>query len=348
MRPIKCSQHKEIFEVNEQGQKQWIQNWETYLYLGYKKVEDDVDIISLEDLRAYPVGDTKKVTTVTEIVKGKDPDELFYPDETEVPTKKMTILGTVLTGCEHMAHDIGCTHIIGNGYYWGDYDLFESLGGKSIINLKPKPVTVPTKDFIRRRMDEWIARPGCGGWWIDSGIRGEEPDAQPNTPDDGKKMLEDRIWFYETVRAYDPDIINHPVVEQFNMTEQGVVAGAWRSGWKGQYREIPMTCDVNLWTCYTAGAGTAEKMYEAQLKWYKVFPLKYMTGKVQLIPQVSIQGYWETPDGDNSVKAAYRNWKKIMADHGLKIGGLAYYSDSMIRANKQAQNAIREVNQEIR
>ncbi len=83
MRPIKCKERKEIFEVNKQGQKQWIQNWDTYLYLGYKKVEDDVDIISLEDLKAYPVGDTKKVTTVTEIVKGKDPDELFYPDEPE-------------------------------------------------------------------------------------------------------------------------------------------------------------------------------------------------------------------------------------------------------------------------
>ncbi len=83
MKPIKCKERKEIFEVNGQGQKQWIQDWNTYLYLGYKKVEDEVDIIILEDLRAYPVGDTKKVTTVTQIVKGKDPDKLFYPDEPE-------------------------------------------------------------------------------------------------------------------------------------------------------------------------------------------------------------------------------------------------------------------------
>ncbi len=347
MRPIKCKERKEIFEVNGQGQKQWIQNWKTYLYLGYKKVEDEVDIISLKNLKAYPVGDTKRVVTVTQIVKGKDPDELFYPDEPIAPVRKMTVLGTVLNGCEHMAHDIGCTHIIGNGYYWGDYDLFEELGGKSIINLKPKPTRVPTKGEIEERMNSWINRKGCGGWWIDNGIRGEEPDAQPNTPDDGKKMLEDRQWFYKIVREYDSDIINHPVVEQFNMTEQGVVSGEWRSGWKGQYRETPMTCDVNLWTCYTAGAGTAEKMYEAQLKWYKVFPLKYMTGKVQLIPQISLQHYWQTGN-DNSVKAAYRNWKKIMADYGLAIGGLAYYSDSIIRANEQAQNAIREVNKLIK
>ncbi len=347
MRLIKCREHKEIFEVNGQGQKQWIQNWETYLYLGYKKVEDEVDIINLEDLRAYPVGDTKKVTTVTQIVKGKDPDELFYPDEPEVTIRKMAILGTVLTGCEYMAANIGCSHIIGNGYYWGDYGLFESMGGKSIINLKPKPTKKPTKEEIETRMDEWIARSGCGGWWIDSGIRGEEPDAQPNTPDDGKKMLEDRIWFYETVREHDPDSTNRPVFEQFDMTEQGVVSGEWRSGWKGQYREAPMTCDVNLWTCYTAGAGTAEKMYEAQLKWFKVFPLKYMTGKVQLIPQISLQHYWQNGE-DNSVKAAYRNWKKIMADHGLAIGGMAYYSWLLIKDNEQAQNAIREVNKLIK
>ncbi len=347
MRPIKCSQHKEIFEVNGQSQKQWIQNWETYLYLGYKSVKDEVDIISLEDLRAYPVGKTKVVKTVTRIEEGEEPRELFYPDEPIAPVRKMTVLGTVLNGCEHMAHDIGCTHIIGNGYYWGDYDLFESLSGKSIINLKPKLTRKPTKEEIEARMKLWINRPGCGGWWIDNGIRGEEPDGQPNTTHGGDEMLADRIWFYKTVRAYDPDIINHPVVEQFDMTEQGVVAGVWRSGWKGQYSENPPTCDVNAWTCYTAGQGTAEKMYQEQLKWFKVLPLKYMTGKVQLIPQISLEHYWENGD-DNSVKAAYRNWKKIMADHGLAIGGLAYYKDSIIRANEQAQSAIREVNKLIK
>ena len=83
MRPIKCSQHKEIFEVNGQGQKQWIENWNTYLYLGYKKVVDEVDIISLEDLRTYPVGKTKIVKTVARIEEGEEPRELFYPDKPE-------------------------------------------------------------------------------------------------------------------------------------------------------------------------------------------------------------------------------------------------------------------------
>ena len=36
-----------------------------------------------------------------------------------------------------------------------------------------------------------------------------------------------------------------------------------------------------------------------------------------------------------------------MTDYGLKIGGLCYYKDSIIRVNEQAQNAIREVNEEI-
>ena len=356
MKPIKSSEHKEIFEVNDRGEKQWIQNWDTFLFLGYKNVVTDVVIVDLADLKAYPVGATKLVGTG--IVEGEEPNELFYPDEPVAPVRKMAILGTVLTGCEHMAADIGCTHIIGNGYYWGDYDLFESLGGKSIINLKPKPVAVPTKEHIEKIMigyfdsggdwkDGWIKRKGCGGWWIDNGIRGEEPDGQPNTPDAAKIMLEDRVWFYKTVREFDPDIVNHPVTEQFDMTMQGVIHGKYRSGWEGQYRENPMTCDVNLWTCYTAGQGTAEKMYQEQLKWFKIMPLEYMTtGKVQLIPQISLEHYWETGD-DNSINAAYRNWKKIMADHGLAIGGLAYYKDSIIRASEAGQNAIRVVNQII-
>jgi len=350
MKLIKCSDRNEIFEL-EDNTKHWIEDWDTFLYYAnklkvpYYELLDSVNIIPFDELKSYKVGDTRKVKMIKEIIKGKDPDELFYPDEPEVPIRKMTVLGTALTGCEYMAHDIGCTHIIGNGYYWGDYDVFELLGGKSIISLKPKPVTIPSKDFIRKRMDEWIARPGCGGWWIDNGIRGEEPDGQPNTPDDAKKMLEDRQWFYEVVREYDSDTINHPVVEQFNMTEQGIVNGAWRSGWKGQYSENPMTCDVNLWTCYTAGEGTADAMYQAQVKWFDIFPNKYMK-KVQLIPQISMEHYWQTGN-DNSVKAAYRNWKKIMADHGLQLGGLAYYKDSLIRANELAQNAIREVNKEV-
>jgi len=56
-----------------------------------------------------------------------------------------------------------------------------------------------------------------------------------------------------------------------------------------------------------------------------------------------LQGYWER-DGDNSVKAAYRNWKKIMADHGLEIGGLAYYSYLIIKDKEETHNAIREIN----
>ncbi len=92
MRPIKCSQHKEIFEVNDQGQKQWIENWNTYLYLGYKKVEDEVDIISLEDLKAYPVGKTKIVKTVTRIEEGEEPRELFYPDDNHKTDKLYKML----------------------------------------------------------------------------------------------------------------------------------------------------------------------------------------------------------------------------------------------------------------
>ncbi len=349
---VKCAEHDEIFKI-ENTQKRWIQNWSTFVLIAknmkitWQKLLNQVETIPFKDLKNdYPVGETMMKKTVTTIVEGKKPKEIFYPIQPPAPVRKMTVLGSVLTGCEHMAADIGCTHIIGNGWYWGDWDLFEELGGKSIINVKPKDASVPSKELIEKRMELWIDRPGCAGWWIDNGIRGEEPDGQPWTKDEAKRQLELRQWFYKVVRDYDPDIVNHPVVEQFNMTEQGIVDGHWRSGWKGQYRENPMTCDLNLWTCYTAGLGTAEKMYEAQLRWFKVFPFKYMTGKVQLIPQISLEHYWER-DGDNSVKAAYRNWKKIMADHGLAMGGLAYYKDTIIRGSLKAQNAIREVNRMI-
>lgn len=275
--------------------------------------------------------------------KGKPITE--WPEqEPEVTIRKMAIFGSVLSGCEHLGHDLLMTHIIGNGYYFGDYDLVEELGYKSIINLKPRPVGVPTEDFIKERMDAWIDRKGCGGWWIDNGIRGEEPDAQPTTSDEARKMLDDRIWFYEVVRKHDPDSLNRPVVEQFNMTEQDVIGGAYRSGWLGQYSEDPMTCDVNLWTCYVH-EDTAEKMYEEQLRWYETFPGKYMK-RVQLIPQISLERYWET-DNDNSVAASYRNWKRIMEDRGLALGGLAYYSYLIIKDKSETHDAIREVNRKI-
>ncbi len=352
MKLIKCSDRKEIFElINET--KHWWENWDTFLYyakklgISYQQLLNQVETIPFDKLKSYPVGLTSKVTTTTDIDIGKEPDEIFYPDEPEVPVRKMTVLGTCLSGCEYLARDIGCDTIIGNGYYWGDYDLFESLGGKSIINLKPKPVTVPTKDFIRRRMDEWIARPGCGGWWCDNGIRGEEPDGQRQKPREAeKKMLADRAYLYEVISEHDPDRVKRPVFEQFNMTEAGVIDGDWRSGWKGQYSEDPMTCDVNLWTCYTASQGTRDAMYEAQAKWFDLFPGKYMTGKVQLIPQVSVEYFW-SHGGDNSVKAAYENWKKIFRNNSLVLGGMAYYSWLLIRENPKAQAAIREVNQEI-
>ena len=345
MKPIKSVEHHEIFDVEEKNGKKikrWIGNWDTWKFLGYSdNVEAECDTIPFEALRDdYARGETKVVRTVPEIMEGEKPRDIFYPELPQVPTRRMKILGTVLTGCEHMAADIGCTHIIGNGYYWGDYDLFESLGGKSIINFKPKPTRKPTRQEIKDRIDMWAGRPGCGGWWIDNGIRGEEPDGQPNTPDDAKKMLEDRQWFYQVVREYDPDSINRPVIEQFNMTEQGVVNGAWRSGWLGQYSENPMTCDVNFWTCYIW-----ENIYEEQLRWYKIFPDKYMK-KVQLIPQISLEHYWER-DGSNSVREAYLAWEKIMVDYGLEIGGLCYYKDSIIRASEQIQSAIREVNKMI-
>ncbi len=82
MRPVKCNEHNEIWEI-ENRKKCWIQTWKTFLFLGYKSVKNDVDVIPFEELKAYPVGKTKRVETVTSIHEGNKPNEVFYPDEPE-------------------------------------------------------------------------------------------------------------------------------------------------------------------------------------------------------------------------------------------------------------------------
>ena len=324
MRPIKCSQHNEIFEVNEQGQKQWIENWETYLYLGYKKVEDEVDIISLEDLRAYPVGKTKIVKTVTEIREGNKPRELFYPDEPEVIIRKISILGTCLPGCEAMMKDLGFTHAYGNRYGWPDYDLVESLGMKVFVNIRGEN-GIPTDEEIEYYVNLWKDRPGCGGYWSDT--LGHEPDIC-NHP------MEDRIRFYNTVRKYDPDIINHPVMEMYDLTEYEDFPDGQYPGWKNAYNEE--VADLILFDCYVFNQSD-EKMRDDIIMFHNKFTEKYCKN-IQVIPQLNAFNY-----RPGSIRVAYETWKELLGD---KIG-IAYYKDENIRKNEEMQSEIKEVNEEI-
>jgi len=85
MKLLKCSDRNEIFEL-EDNTKHWVEDWDTFLYyanklkISYQELLNDVNIIPFDELKSYKVGDTRKVKMIKEIIKGKDPDELFYPE----------------------------------------------------------------------------------------------------------------------------------------------------------------------------------------------------------------------------------------------------------------------------
>ena len=325
MRPIKCSQHKEIFEVNEQGQKQWIENWKTYLYLGYKKVKDDVDVINLEDLKAYPVGKTKVVKTVTRIEEGEEPRELFYPDEPSVTIRKISILGTCLPGCESMMKDLGFTHAYGNRYGWPDYDEVERLGMKVFVNIHDDI----TENGIREIVNQWKDRPGCGGYWCDH--FGHEPDIT-NPP------MEERKRFYDTVRKYDPDMQNHPVMEMMNNTSFYDFPDGQYPGWEKAFSNE--THDLLLFDCYPGMDENAIKgMENTWKKFIKIFPKKH-----QVIPQMQAFNFEK-----GGIWRQYNFWKEKMvsAEFNNPYKGqiaVCYYDDASIRKNEELQQEIKQVN----
>jgi len=85
MKLLKCSDRNEIFELKD-NTKHWVEDWDTFLYYAnklkvpYYELLDSVNIIPFDELKSYKVGDTRKVKMIKEIIKGKDPDELFYPE----------------------------------------------------------------------------------------------------------------------------------------------------------------------------------------------------------------------------------------------------------------------------
>lgn len=86
MKLLKCKEHDEIFKI-ETDEKCWIQNWDTFLFiaeeaeLSWQELLAQVEIIPFEDLRDnYPVGETMIKKTITTIVAGKKPKEIFYKD----------------------------------------------------------------------------------------------------------------------------------------------------------------------------------------------------------------------------------------------------------------------------
>ncbi len=319
MKLVKCSDRKEIFEL-EGEVKRWVENWNTFVYLHYDI--NDVDIIPFDKLRSYKIGDTKRVTTVTQIIKGKEPKEIFYPDEPEVTIRKISILGTCLPGCESMMKDLEFTHAYGNRYDWPNYNEVERLGMKVFVNIHDDI----TENGIRVMVNKWKDRPGCGGFWSDH--FGHEPDIT-NPP------MERRIWFYDIVRKYDSDIVNHPVMEMFDLTETGAFPPEQHQGWQKAYDE--RTLDLLLFDCYVSDPSD-KKMMDDIIKFHNKFTGKYCKN-IQVIPQLNAFKY-----RTGSIRIAYETWKNLLGNEM----GIAYYDDASIRKNEELQNEIKEVNKEVR
>ncbi|GAJ06131.1 unnamed protein product, partial [marine sediment metagenome] len=198
-----------------------------------------------------------------------------------------------------------------------NYPVGESMAKKTIT------------EWIKEQVEEKMKWPIVGGWWCDDGIRGEEPDAQPWTPEYAELQLELRQNLYTKVRIFDPDKINRPFTEQFNMTEQGIVKGHWRSGWKGQWREKPRTCDIVFIDTYPFDQSD-DVMREQITDSFEKFPKPYCRD-TQVIGQINACSF-----RPGSIRIAYQVWKELInsADFDNPYKGniaLAYYKDEFVR-----------------
>lgn len=328
MKLIKCSQHREIFEL-ENNIKRWIGSWNTFVYLGYKI--EDVKIIPFDELKSYKVGDTKIWKTITTIVEGDEPKELFYPDEPEVTIRKWAILGTCLDGCQDMWKELEGTHFYGNRYGWPDAERAGKLGMKVFIN--PHGEYGTSEAEIKRMVLDWKDKPGCGGYWSD--------EAGGHEPDISGVCMESRTLFYNTVRKYDPDIQNHPVMEMMNNTGYDDFPDEQYPGWKNAFSD--KTHDLLLFDCYASMSENGiEDMQRTWDKFIKVYPHKH-----QVIPQMRAFGYEK-----GGIWRQYNFWKEKMAsvefDNSYRGDiGVAWYKDESIRRDEEMQNEIREVNKEV-
>lgn len=322
---IKCKEHKEIFLV-EDGKKCWIRNWETYVWMGFGPVVDEVDVLPFEKLKEeYPVGDTKVIETVTTIVKGANPKDIFYPEKSQVTIRKVAILGTCLPGCEEMMKELGGVHYkkmsaYGNRTGWPNYSELERLGMKVIINIRDDI----SEAGIIQMVQEYKDRPVCGGYWCDK--LGHEPDIT-NPP------MYDRKRFYNIVREYDPDIQNHPVMEMMDNTTK---SGGY-PGWKDVFSDE--THDLLLFNCYPGmDKGAMVGMETMWDRFIKVFPHKH-----QVIPQMQAFNFQK-----GGIWRQYNFWKEKMSSSEFDNPyrgqiSVCWYDDASIRKDEAMQIEIAEV-----
>lgn len=194
--------------------------------------------------------------------------------------------------------------------------------------------SIPNDGEIRRAVNAWKDRPGCGGYWSDT--LGHEPDITD-------PPMEERERFYNTIRELDPDKFNHPVMEMMDLTEYEDFPDGQYPGWKYAFTEYN---DVLLIDCYVFNQSDAE-MEKWITHFFRKFIVKYCK-KNQVIPQVNAFEFRE-----GSISTAYRVWQELLSSdefdnpyRGSKIG-LAYYKDQCVRENPEMQREIAEVNAKI-
>lgn len=266
---LKCKEQKEIFLIDAlNGRKCWIENWETFVYMGFKI--GDVQIIPFEELKdKYPVGDTIVKKTITTLVKGKAPRDIFYPEQSE--QRKMSILWL---GDQKWWKEFGGTHVVGfhepaRPDWYKDYEG-EPCPLRLISYLK---IDSSDNDRIRARVREAKDHPNNGGYWL---ISGHEPDITGNEPS-VEAHKQRRIEQYKIIRAEDPDTWNHPVVIFYDMTSTFNGYPGWQKAFTGEDH------DVFLIDCY-AGRHDGSLDVPGMEKGAKLVELGLSRSKGQFIP----------------------------------------------------------------
>ncbi len=248
-----------------------------------------------------------------------------------VEIRKMAILGTCLPGCEEMWKELGGTHFYGNRFGWPDYDEAERLGMKVFVNIRGQ-YGYPTEAEITRHVEEWKDRAGCGGYWCDQ--LGHEPDIT-NPP------IDERIRFYRTVRKYDPDKQNHPVMEMFDQTEADDFPDNQYPGWKNAFSD--KTHDLLLFDCYPALDKSDEEIQQSMERTWDKFISTYPHTH-QVVPQMAAFGKYRR----GSIWVQYTYWKKKMSSPEFNNpyrGAIAvcFYKDETIRKDPEMRDEIKEV-----
>lgn len=331
---IKCPEYNEIFII-EDGKKSWIENWDTFVYLAetmgltWNQLLAELQIIQFEKLRDnYPVGPTKVKMTITTIVEGKKPREIFYPEKPPITIRKMAILGTCLpnTPIEHMKN-LGFTHFYGNRTWWPDHNEVKRHGLKVFYNIRTDDEM--TEAYVKKEVQQYKDRKFIGGWWSDQ--LGHEPDIV-NQP------LEKRKWFYQTVRKYDPDKQHHPVMEMFDMTEKFNDYPGWKDAFSDE------THDLLLFDCYPSLQMPNDAMIK-EMESVAWIPLVSKYPHIhQVIPQMLACGSYRK----GSIWCQYNYWKEKMASAEFDNPyrgqiGVCFYKDECVRQNSEMQQEIKEV-----